>query len=259
MRRRFNYTSRIRLLEKDITISLAEDSGRKRFYIDIDLGKYALPNDAPIFIEAYDRYAIMHYSYGTVGTPSPPKPCFLDAFPDSDSFLFRIKIVSSSEHSKILALAKSIKPLRVDEEQAPSKSLLRTSTRHLHGKVWQLEFYETEHPVLYIDDSIDAGISLPRQDIFFQALVFPTIIESVLKWILRDREYVPTGDPDPDDEWKEQWLEFAASIPGSHPLPVDQEIDEGAINDWVEECARLFSENQKSVRKVKIHLQEILT
>lgn len=258
MRRRFNYTSRMRILEKDIAITLAEEGGRKRFNANLDLSDYGLPEDAPIFIEAYDRFTIEHFAYGTAGNPSPERPCFIDGFSDSDSFRFRIKVVSSSERSKILALAKSISPIQNEKEEAPTKSLLRTATAPLYGKVWKLEFSETENPILYIDDSIEAGISLPRQDPFFQALVFPTVIEPVLRWILKDSEYRPTGDPDPDDEWKEQWLEFAASLPGSRPLPVDQEVEDDTLDSWIDDCARLYSASQKSVRKARVHLRELI-
>lgn len=259
MRRRFNYTRRARLLEKDITISLAEAEGRKRFYMDLNLDGYGLPSDGAIWVEAYDRYNIVRFSYGTVADPSPAEKCVLDVFSDSDAFLFRIKVVAAGEHGKLLALAKSVRPIRTDDEAAPAKSLLRVATKALSGRVWDLEFYEAEHPVLLVDDRIEQGVSLPRQDLFFQALVFPAVFEKVLQWILLDTEYVPSGDPEPDDSWKEQWLDFAASIPGANPLPVDQELTADTKEEWIEECTRRFASDQKSVRKVRIALKEIET
>ena len=259
MRRRLNYTKRTHLHKKDITITLIEDSGRKGFQASLHLDHYGLPGDGQIWIEAYDRNMLERHAFGTVAHPFASDPCFLDSVPGSDSCLFRVKVVDPGGHGRLLALAKALRPV-LPNGDAPTTSLLRVGTKPLDGLTWSLEFVEVEHPTLFIDETIEAGIALPRQDPTFQALVLPAVLEQVLRQILVDLEYSPEDDPEPDDQWKQQWLDFAGGCPGIDGLTAIQNLtpkDKDRKLDWIEECVSSFARNQSCVRKFRKALGEI--
>ena len=109
--------------------------------------------------------------------------------------------------------------------------MLRVTTRDLGPVPWKLEYQVADHPLLVINNRIDAGKSLARSNPFFQALVLPAIFEQVLRQILLEEEYVPTvAEPDDDDNmWKEGWLEFAGCLPGNTCLSTDQQYPKTMI------------------------------
>ena len=259
MRRRFNYTGRKRIRQNSISFSITddEDSGVSRIYPDVNLEGYDLPPDGRIWIEAYDRNAIMRFPFGVVARPAASGPMTLDAFAGSDSYYFRVKVVDPDHQSRLLASADSISPVRHDGPDQPRKSLLRVTARDLGPVPWLLEFPPGDYPLLVINNEIDAGKSLARSNQFFQALVFPAILNEILRRILIDDGYRPGSDPDEDDQWKEAWLEFCGVLPGSSRLTPGREQSDEDIEQWIQDSVEAFCRKLGAVRKVRIELKEL--
>ena len=257
MQRRFNYTNRQRIKKNDLSFSITEDKdGRQEFYTDIHLGDYDLPPDAEVWVEAYDRNALMRFPFGTVAEPKSETQTTLTDFAGSDSYYFRVKVVDTSHRSRLLAVADSVTPLRRHDEDEAAKSLLRVTTRDLGSVPWKLEYQVADHPLLVINNRIDAGKSLARSNLFFQALVLPAIFEQVLRQILLEEEYVPAAEPENDDMWKEGWLEFAGCLPGNTSLSIDQEGPKDDIERWIEDVRTGFCNEINAINKVKSELKE---
>lgn len=258
MRRRFNYTGRKRIKQRSVSFSITEDdSGVSRVYPDVNLDGYGLPSDGLIWIEAYDRNAVMRFPFGMVERPTADGPMTLNAFVGSDSYYFRVKVVEPRHQSRLLASADSISPVRHDGSDQPRKSLLRVTTRGLGPVPWALEFPPADYPLLVINSEIDAGKSLARSNQFFQALVFPAVLNQILRKILIDDEFQPGSEPDEDDEWKEAWLEFCSALPGNSRLASDQAHSEEEREDWIQNSVEAFCCKLGAVRKVRVDLKEI--
>jgi hypothetical protein len=260
VRRRFNYTNRARIRHQDVRLSITEDdSGRHKFHADLNLNHLSLPADGRVWVEAFDANAFMRFPFGTVAVPYPETDTTLDTFAGTDSYSFRVKVVDPGNHARLLARSAGISPVREDPEGGARKSLLRVSTRDLGHLPWKLEFQIGDYPLLVINNEIDAGKSLARSNHFFQALVFPAVLETILRRILmEDEEYMPGNDEEEEeDAWKEAWLEFAGTLPGNSRLPPNEELDREQREFWIEESVAVFSRHIGAVRKVRVELKEI--
>jgi hypothetical protein len=258
MRRRFNYTNRKRIRHQDVCLSITEDdAGRHRFQADLNLKASDLPQDGRVWVEAFDANAFMRFPFGTVASPRPDGDTTLDAFAGTDSYSFRVKVVDPDNHARLLARSTGISAVREDPEGGARKSLLRVSKRDLGHLPWKLEFPSGDYPLLVINNEIDAGISLPRSNPLFQALVFPVVLEVILRRILIDEEFMPGNEYDEDDAWKEAWLEFAGTLPGNSRLPVNEDIDKDQKEFWIEESVATFSRHIAAVRKIRGELGEL--
>jgi hypothetical protein len=257
MRRRLNYTNRQRIRQSDLAFTILEDdAGLPKFHADIDLMSYNLPEDAKVWVEAYDRNSFMRFPFGSVQAMVNESSTTLSAFAGTDSYYFRVKVVDDKEHARLYAVADSVSPVRHDDDDA-GKSLLRVTTRDLGPVPWELEYKVSDHPLLVINNQIDAGKSLPRSNQFFQALVFPAIVEQILRHILLEDRYRPSAQPDDDDMWKESWLEFAGTLPGNTRLPFEQEISDDDLGEWIEGARRSFCQELNAIRKVRLELREV--
>ena len=64
MNRRFNYTGRIRIRRKDLTICLREQDGILSFDADLSaLVDYELPPESFVFVEAYRQTNWMRFPF----------------------------------------------------------------------------------------------------------------------------------------------------------------------------------------------------
>ena len=258
MQRRFNYTNRQRIKRNDLSFTIVEDDkGRPKFHAGIDLSNYDLPPDAKVWVEAYDRNALMRFPFGTAAEPKNETPTTLTDFAGTDSYYFRVKVVDKEHRSRLFAVADSVSPVRHDDEDDTAKSLLRVATRDLGSVPWKLEYQVADHPLLVINNRIDAGKSLARSNHFFQSLVLPAILEQVLRRVLLEDGYSPVAEPDGDDLWKEGWLEFAGCLPGSTRLPVDQEVSDDDRKQWIEDARDGFCDEISAVNKVRSELKEL--
>lgn len=257
MRRRFNYTGRRRIKRSDVTFSVTEEeSGVHRIYADLNLEPYQFPEDSRVYLEAYDRNAVMRFPYGTPASPAPEADVRLSSFKGSDSYHLRVKVVDGERKGRLLGIADSISPVRQEEQGGPT-ALLRLTKRDLGFLPWKLEFPDTDFPLLVINNGIDAGKSLARANAFFQATVFPWVVEQVLRKILFEDEYRPGPDAEPEDAWKEAWLEFGGTLPGNSRLEADSDTSEDHLETWIEDAVNAFCRSFQPVRKLKAELREV--
>ena len=258
MQRRFNYTNRQRIKKNDLSFTIIEDEqGRPKFFADINLENYDLPSDASVWVEAYDRNALMRFPFGSVENPQCDTSTTLTDFQGTDSYYFRVKVVDIDHKSRLVAAADSVSPVRHDDDEQSAKSLLRVATRDLGPVPWELEYPVADHPLLVINNRIDAGKSLARSNQFFQAIVLPAVLEQILRRILLEEQYNPSAEPDADDMWKEGWLEFAGSLPGNSRLTSDQEIPCEDRSRWIEDARKSFCRETNAINKVRSELREL--
>lgn len=259
MRKRLNYTGRKRILQKHVGFTILEqEDGLQRFLANVDLDSYELPPAARVWIEAYDRNSVMRFDFGTAGNRTSPTSTVLTDFRGVDSFYFRVKVTDADDSAKLLAAAHGISPVRHDDEDEHRRSLLRVTVSSDMGNLpWDLEFVTGDFPILRINSEIDTGVALARSNQFFQAVVFPYVLETILRKILIDDEYIADRDHEEQDDWKEAWLAFAGSLPGCSPLGDAMEHSAEEYSKWIHDAADAYAANIKAIRKLRVELKEV--
>lgn len=256
MRRRFNFTGRKRIRHEDVIITLAELEGAFKFYASLSLLEYQLPEDAAVWVEAYDRNAFMRFDFGSVRNPKANGSTYLSSFSDIDNVHFRVKVTAADGSGRLLALAKSINPTSQHESEESRRSILRVSYEDLEGRPWKLDILDSEYPILVLDKSIEYGNMLVRSDKMFFALVFPAIVESVLTRILITNNYVPGSSTDEADEWMESWIAFALGSPGVPRLDFSENPDDESKREWIEQAIAAFCRSHGAIRKLRSSIEE---
>lgn len=228
--RHFNYTSRKRILHSDTSIFLSRRDEEVSFDAQLRLQRYDLPPGASVVVEAYRQTVLKRFAFGTAANARPEGSTRLDAFPDVDALLFRVKVVDQ-QSGLLLAEADKIKPADPDGGDRPSFLSVRADS--LSGEAWMLSF-EDDQPVLIIEKAHGPYQSLLASP-QFRWLVLPQILRSLLERALTE---------DPEDvldesasSWQSAVVRLARSLTGANPPEVD---DDQLVDDWITTAVRAF-------------------
>ncbi|MGH3054121.1 MAG: hypothetical protein ACRDL7_03985 [Gaiellaceae bacterium] len=254
MNRRFNFTGRRKIGRADarVTVSVAAE-GPPAFSAELDLSEYGLPNDAPVFIEAYRQTSLMRFPWGTVGDARPADGCELTEFGTGEGVRFRVKVVESASGNghgrpaRLLAMADRLSPRRVVEAVEQAESLLAVEWADIE-EVWRLQFDQdgTDEPILQISRRLVTDRQALVRSEQFVSLVLPEIFRSVLERVL-----LTDGDTESEssDDWRAQWLRMARRLPGmGAPPPADDDHRE-ELEGWIESCVGAFARSFKTGRR----------
>ena len=233
--RRFNYTARQRIARADADIVLHnERSDAARFDANLRLGDYGFPPDARVFVEAYRQTTLMRFDFGTVSAPTPPQERVLVDFPTADEVLFRVKVTAASGRPGVL-LGEAAQLRARQPEQQPDRRvpLLPVVPEDLGDEVWRIDF-DGRTSLLVSRDLHDWKQTVGSHT--FRALVYPAALRMILERILLIENYTAGDDP---QDWRSQWLQFAAQLPGSRALAVPGAQDE--YDEWIENAVSAFA------------------
>jgi len=247
MARKFNYTGRQRVSQRDVQIELIRASEGLAFDARIELNEYDLPSDAQVWVEAYRRASRMHFAFGTVSVLQAPVDRLLAEVDSPDAIQFRVRITAvGAEQGKLLAVADRIKPAATDDPSESTTSLLGLASAPLHGRVWAMQYHDNG-PYLVLDESIE-NRHLVAASSAFVSLVLPEAFREILMRLLTLR--VESWEEDDETAWQSKWLDFAQRIPGAGSMPerADQGEDEGAMIDWIDDCTACFARSIESLR-----------
>lgn len=253
MLRRFNYTGRKKILREDVPISLQGSKPLWYFQADLNgIGKYELPPDARVFVEAYEQASYMRFDLGTVGniTLLSKESRVLSEFEGSDGMRFRLKVVDSSPEAKLLAEADGILPLAPEDADENKLPLLPVRHSELGQELWKISFEDgTQNmPTLLVNEIIDDRIAFVRSPAFI-ALAWPGILREILVRVL-----IIDGHTDLDDEgdWHSLWLRFARRIVPVASIP----SEEDAAYLWISDVVSAFCNKNGLVTKYKQYEEE---
>lgn len=233
IQRRINHTGRKRIDKSRVDIFLEGEPGNQRFAATVKFDGLDLPPAAPVFIEAYQRYALQRFHCGTVSTFSLPPDSRLNELDGDLPVQFRVKVVDTAgPEGRLIA---GIKGIRASNEQPDAEGrerLLPVAARDLGDVPWRVNLQEDSMPELALNKRIPGSIDRIRHDPSFQALVFPGAVRSILSWIYwRDL----AGS---EEEWITRWLAFASAIAGEE-LPKGD--DQTEVETWIEDVVSAFS------------------
>lgn len=233
--RRFNFTGRQRIFQRDAPISLRGENGSYRFEVKFDLQKYSLPPNGLVFVEAYRQTSWKRFRFGTVGEIHAWDEPLLAEFGTCEGVLFRIRVTSAfAPRGRLLAEADQIRPRRPDRQDDARFPLLPARPdESLDAEVYRVSFDDV--PMLLINSRLGDWQGL-TQNTTFQSLALPAILREILTRVLHIEHYVELDDP---DDWRSLWLRFAKRLPGVSDVPKQDETDR--FDDWIDEAVASFS------------------
>jgi hypothetical protein len=235
MIRRFNYTERIRILRKDVSIKLREENGKLFFVADLSaLAEYDLPPESHVFVEAYRQTNWMRFGFGQVGAITPDKHRDLSQFETPEGILFRVKVTPVGDIHTLLAEADRIPLAHPELKEGERTPLLPVKPQKLGEEIFRLDFSD-DRPLLLINSDAGNYVTIGRSP-EFMSLVYPNVFREILIRILLVDEHDDAANP---EDWRSQWIKFASFQPGLGELPEADDVD--GRNDWIEKAVSAFA------------------
>lgn len=233
IQRRINHTGRKRIEKSRVEILLEGEPGAQRFSANVDFGDLGLPPGAPVYIEAYQRYALQRFDCGTVSTFTLPPDSRLTELDGDLPVQFRVKVVDTAgPEGRLIAAVKGIRASNEQPDAEGREKLLPVVSRDMGDVPWRVNFQEDSLPELALNNRIPGCVDRIQHDPSFQALVFPGAVRSVLAWIYWNEL------ADSEEEWVTRWLGFAGAITGED-APKGNDLNE--VNTWIEDVVSAFS------------------
>lgn len=238
MKRRFNYTGRIRIPRKRIEIIFNRQNGKITSFVlnKLDLQEFNLPPDSKIYVEAYYRTELKRFEYGVVRDIKPGQTGDLGDMAYTENLKFRI-IIANPSNWKILAHADRIAP-----EPAETKSILPVEFCDLGNLVWRIEYEGDDGgPILCINSKIPDVENMAKRDSGFFMHVYPSAIREILTHMV----FVEGVDSvtDPSSDWHKNWLTFSR-MPGADPPevldPKNQDFEKEKALEWIDDIVENF-------------------
>lgn len=237
MIRRFNYTNRIRILRKDVRITVRKESGHIAFDADLSaLSEYALPPESRVFVEAYRQANWMRFGFGQVGAITPAKHRLLTQFDSPEGIKFRVKVTPLGDVHTLLAEADAIPLVQPEQDDVERTPLLPVKPHKLGDEIFRLDFSgQDERPLLLINKEVGNYSDIGRSPAFV-SLVYPAVFREILTRILLVEEHDDEASP---NDWKSQWVKFATLHPGLGELPEPSDAVERAL--WIDKAVSAFA------------------
>jgi hypothetical protein len=240
MLRKLNFTERAKLPRGNVRVSLRRDGdGTLVFDPQLSFEGVAVVPSARVFIEAFYRTSFMRFDCGSVEAFAPPDDRRLTDIDGTSVVRFRVKLVdNASNDHRIVAVADDIVVSEERQEPGGRMPLLPVSFSDALGQqAWRIAF-ESNGPVLELNNRIEGVKDVARNDAAFFALVYPAAVRQILTQILLVEEHEAHEE---GDEWWNLWLRWAARL--ASPLPRD--TDEAAF--WIDDAVASFCSEQKTI------------
>lgn len=231
IQRRINHTGRKRIDKSKVDI-LLED--KQQFSVAVDFTGLDLPDEAPVYLEAYQRYALQRFYFGTVGNFTSPEDTRLTELDGDMPIQFRVKVVDTAgPEGRLLAAVKGVRASNEQPDAEGHEKLLPVASRDMEDITWRVNIQSDSLPELALNSRIPGSIDRIQRDPTFQALIFPGAVRTILTWIYWNEMIV-----DDQEDWVTRWLTFAGSIAGEPPQIDD---DQSEVFSWIEDVVAAFS------------------
>ncbi len=241
MKRRLNFTGRLRITHSDLNIRLTEVADPPlTFTAERDLRRYDLPSNAQVYLEAFLGPSYMRFDWGSVAEPrSLSSGCELTEIDSRDSVRFRVKVVGTGPTTNGILLAQA-DHIRVD---ASEQSILPVRDTDLTYVVWKLDFEDNE-PQLLVNSRIDGIKEIVRYDPTFAALVFPAVLKEILENVIDEW----SGESDDEQPWVTNWMTFASSLTNETP-PARDDVEQR--QRWIDDSVRAFAKKNRLLNRYR--------
>lgn len=261
MKRTLNFTKRIGIDKKDISIEIKENNGDYLLefnfnnYIKYKLDEYRWDN---IYVDAYYRNEFKRFNFGNVFTLikenklTEPEDLSLNDFSNIESVKFRVVITDEQSH-KIIASCDKINPKKIagQEITGNEESLLPVRYNDIGQLIWYIE-YQPDGPELIINRSIKEYRHVVKNNIVFRMDVYPQVLKEILTEIFLVKNHGSQYD-DASDDWEDKWIRYAKSLNKDDDIPDIEDEDEyeyeDKIKEWIENAVKEFSQKFGNINK----------
>ncbi len=257
--RRINSTGRKRILLRDVKIHLnTSRSGALVFEAVLDLGRYGLPGDSLVFVEAYRQTTFMRFPFGTVAAPTAPKESErrLHEFASADALLFRVRVTAAGEPGGMLLAEGDRIPPGDDSEQPESRvPLLPPLGADLGQEIWRVDFSGQNGPLLEVNNRV-GDWKAAAKSAAFRSLVYPAAMRQVLWHIYKVEGAGAVDDGDDAADWRCRWLVFASSLPGVDKPPPENGGDQ-EWERWIARAVAAFCKEHRMLDTFKAEFERL--
>lgn len=212
---------------------LATAKGPRSFWLErFDHEASGLPKGTEISCVAHAGNAEEFFQLGSVEAPSHSAN-LIQELPHDRPLKFRFLFCKPGE-PKLLAFADNIRA--AEESGAMGDSLIDIEPTDLGGPTWKLELPPptpgSDRPVLLVEQNLFPTAQAAANDMWLGVLVMPEVMRQVGRLMVEN-----IGALEDTDTWLGEWGAFIDSL---GVLPLQEDADEIAKNDWVEEIVSAF-------------------
>lgn len=252
MKRRINSTGRKSITRDLISLELVEPerpSQPRSFVADLSrLAELDVRKDGRVYVEPYvtGSSSLMRFDFGPVGAIAHPADTTLTDLDADGRILFRIKIVDQSgEVGKILAAVNALRPLDEKVSEDDKRAILPVASDDLGEAVWELDFPGAARPQLVLNNRIPGLIDRIKADPLLQGAIIPAVIGQILRNVLDPAN----GAVDDDQDWVQDWKQWAANI---LERPVDDEaLEPDELDRRVKEIMLAFARKARFASRIE--------
>jgi hypothetical protein len=245
MIRNLNFTGRKSIPRSMISIGVRTEGGSRIVDARLNLDGLALPEAAPVVVEAYRNSAFMRFTFGTVGRLQPPDDVSLAGFDPDDLVLFRVKVIDPiAAPPRLLAEADRLTPADEAVGKLSRRTILHTFVQDLGDEVWKLDVSD-EIPVLLLNDRIPGIKPRAKTGDDFGPLVFPSVVRTLLS-----QAAIGEGAESDDDSatWPTLWVRWGEALTGEAFPPG---VDDDQKMEWVEAVVAAFCKLTKATDRYR--------
>lgn len=210
MKRTYNYTGRVRIDRKHVSVKLSEvlQEGPS-LEVRTELSGYSFQFDSIALLEAQSDTSWQRCELNDVLATNPVvQQVVLSEFVDTDGVRFKIKVVDTSTDARILGVAEDIRLIDPADVVGDPEGLLLVRWADIGQRIWKLDFEPNGKPELLLSKRLRGQERQLATDPMFRACVLPEVLRQVL-------EKVTTEDEDADeieDSWVGEWIGWMNSV-----------------------------------------------
>ncbi len=233
-----NSTGRLRLRERDVSLTVGDDPPTVRILrIELpEVSEERSMEDAEVWMEAaqprtasFDRWSL-----GTVAAVrgrSPAGQRALENFREATDALFSVKIIAFD--GRILASSDDIRP--DDRRAGEREALLQVRSQPLGELPWTVDYGADGQTFLIVNSRIPAAETWIESDPVASALVLPAALRTILMRLLAD-------DAFREGEWGRAWVDWATTMSPAE-MPGAEDVDDHEA--WLEQTVAAFADHHR--------------
>ncbi len=249
MKRSFNYTDRVRIARKDVSIRLLEVlDERPNLEVRTDLSGYGFEFGSVAYLEGHNDTAWERHKLADPLIPHAINPVALSEFSEIGNVKFKIKVVDPSADARLLGLADNIPLVNPADVVGDPDGLLLVRWSDIGQQIWKLDFDPAADgkPELLLSRRLREHEKKLSGDPMFRGCVLPEVFRRILEQAIIVYGY----DADDDRSWFSDWIGWMRSVP-SIGVQVDTLLDasgdyekrsaiEDAVNEFADQRANSF-------------------
>jgi hypothetical protein len=249
----YNYTGRVDIDPNDLSVDISESSGVFTAKLKWNLEEYKLPKKSLLQVTFNGIFERHFDALGEIGSGAGEASVDISKMRKPADVSVSLKVVEKDKSGipTLLAFLDKKRP-KVNGQDSNSESILESLLDPELKVPWRVMF-DTGRPVIHISNHADMGSDLHNRPLF-DMLVVPSVLESVLGWLVWDK----SKDEEISDRWKDAFFELGLS-PDFFDEHTGDDADYetvGKVREAGAACADEFSKRTKLLSSTAKELED---